>query len=259
MRESLGSVALYNIIIVFIVVTFAILAGTMSYSKAFKVNNRIINAIEKYEGYNKLSANEIDQQLMSIGYQTVVNRRSCPMRNGYNALAVNADSLNDNYEFCIYAMPVATREWNGRYVEYGVVSYINIDFPVFHYWFKIPVYNVTRKIFKFNPESFPDVEEQFLLGARWNSLAQQNMSEHNGVLTFASGYEPNLSSIRDYLDVDISSTTGGSIGYTEYDLDVNETTMIDGYKYCQVTVMSDSYDNAVLLSYRVAGSSSCLR
>ncbi len=45
MREGIGSIALYNIIIVFITITFAILAGTLSYSEAFKANNRIINAI----------------------------------------------------------------------------------------------------------------------------------------------------------------------------------------------------------------------
>ena len=124
MRESIGSIALYNIIIVFIVVTFAVLAGTMSYSKAFKVNNRIINAIEKYEGYNDLSKDLIDRELISIGYESQNPNRiySCSRRNGYAAM----ENLNKSYNLCIYEMPLETSEWDGRYFEYGVVSYLSL-------------------------------------------------------------------------------------------------------------------------------------
>ena len=51
MREGIGSVFLYNIIIVFIVITFGFLSASLSYMKAFKVNGKIANALEKYEGY----------------------------------------------------------------------------------------------------------------------------------------------------------------------------------------------------------------
>ena len=54
MNQSVGSIALYNIVLIFIVIVFAFLAATVSYSKAFRVNSRIIFAIEKYEGYNDL-------------------------------------------------------------------------------------------------------------------------------------------------------------------------------------------------------------
>ena len=118
MREGIGSIALYNIIIIFIAVTFSVLAGTMSYSKAFKVNNRIINAIEKYEGYNELAAIEINTKLMDIGYK--LGEGSCNKRRGYSPM----EDLNPDYNFCVYQYPEETREWNGRYSTYGVLTYI---------------------------------------------------------------------------------------------------------------------------------------
>ena len=60
MRESIGTVTLLNFVIVFIFVVFAFLMGTFSYYKAYKVNNYMVAAIEKYEGFNELSHAEIE-------------------------------------------------------------------------------------------------------------------------------------------------------------------------------------------------------
>ena len=68
MSGPVGHTFLYNLIIFFIIVIFAFISGTLSYYKAFKVNNKIIYAIEKYEGYNKLSKEEIDRILGNLGY-----------------------------------------------------------------------------------------------------------------------------------------------------------------------------------------------
>ena len=65
MRESIGSSFMYGIIAIFIVMVFAILAGTMSYFKAFKVNSHIVGILEKYEGYNDLAIDEIRRTLSS--------------------------------------------------------------------------------------------------------------------------------------------------------------------------------------------------
>lgn len=143
MREGIGSIALYNIIIIFIVVTFAILAGTMSYSKAFKSNNRIINIIEKYEGYNEASAEKIDLFLTSIGYQLEPGTK-CPRRNGNEAMD---KTLNPDYRFCVYPYVEKTSAYDGRYVTYGVVTYIRMD--VLGYAIRIPVYGKSNRVFCF--------------------------------------------------------------------------------------------------------------
>ena len=68
MKESISYTFLLNIVIVFVFTCFAIVMGVLSYYKAFKVNNIITNSIEKYEGFNNLSRNDINLKLNSIGY-----------------------------------------------------------------------------------------------------------------------------------------------------------------------------------------------
>ena len=144
MREGIGSIALYNIIIIFLALTFAILAGTMSYSKAFKTNNRIINAIEMYEGYNEKSASKIDFLLSGIGYE-MNEHGKCKERNGVEPM----NDLNHYFHFCVYATNLDTRTYKGRYVRYGVVTYIHLDIPFLGQFIKIPVYGQSNRIFCF--------------------------------------------------------------------------------------------------------------
>ena len=66
MREGIGSVFLYNMIILFIIIVFGLISATISYYKAFKVNERILSTIEKFEGHNDLAKAEIDDYLISI-------------------------------------------------------------------------------------------------------------------------------------------------------------------------------------------------
>ena len=83
MKQAIGSVPMYNIIIVFIVLTFGFLTATLSYMKAFKVNGRIAKALENYEGYNTLSDREIYNTLSAIGYRTSSpDNYQCPTKKG---------------------------------------------------------------------------------------------------------------------------------------------------------------------------------
>ncbi len=140
MRESVGSVFMYNIIIIFLLVVFAFIAGTLSYYKAFKVNTFITDAIEKYEGYNKLAVDEISSSLKTIGYRSETNF-SCPKRRNVNALKPLPGT---HHRYCIYQY----NEGQG-YRTYGVVSYINLDLPVVGKLMRIPVYSKTIRLYNF--------------------------------------------------------------------------------------------------------------
>ena len=52
MRQSIGTTFMLNFIILFIFLVFAFLAGTLSYYKAYRINNSIVHEIERFEGYN---------------------------------------------------------------------------------------------------------------------------------------------------------------------------------------------------------------
>ena len=48
MNQAISNALLFNIVIVFVIVLIGFFVGSLSYSKASKVKNRIIEEIEKY-------------------------------------------------------------------------------------------------------------------------------------------------------------------------------------------------------------------
>lgn len=144
MRESIGSVFLYNIIILFIIVTFAFLSGTLAYVKAFKANSRIVNAIEKYEGYNDLSAKEINNVLNTIGYKKETPR--CNPTRGTGELMEQLG--NTNYLYCIYHFNPNNTDMQNKDI-YGVVTYMYFDFPIVGR-INVPLYAKTEKVYRFS-------------------------------------------------------------------------------------------------------------
>ncbi len=142
MSGSMGHTFLYNIIIIFILVVFGFLAGTMSYYKAFKINNRIISAIEKYEGYNTASGavQEINSILQELGYSRDI--ASCKSK--YHNMSLYSNG--SQYEYCVYVND--TRK-NMRSYTFGVMTFMTIDFPLINR-IKIPVFSKTRSIYNFS-------------------------------------------------------------------------------------------------------------
>ena len=159
MRQGVGETLTYNMIIIFIIIVFGILAATMTYYKAFKVNNRILDSIEKFEGYNTLARDEIKGTLQNIGY--AVNKTDeCPVRNG-----LVAETKDPSYLYCVYYHNDETAYTSGkyssimgqdkkdgkgqpRYYNYSVVTYIYVDLPIAGS-FKIPVHTKGERIFHF--------------------------------------------------------------------------------------------------------------
>lgn len=144
MREAIGSVALYNFIIAFIIVVFIIIADIINYYKAFKVNNIVMNSIEKFEGYNELSAEEIDIGLSNMGYLTV-SPNKCPKKNGKEAMT----NITGKYRYCVYEYQDSKRE---DYYSFGVITYMYVDIPIINTTINIPVYSKTDTYYRFHIE-----------------------------------------------------------------------------------------------------------
>lgn len=151
MSGPIGNTFIYNIIIVFIVIVFGFLGGTMSYYKGFKINNRIVGAIEKFEGYNTNTAgngsiDEINKVLSTFGYTREPIK--CPASDGgtYKDMYFVKASENNGFRYCIYIdNPTPT---SGTYYTYGVLTYMNIDLPVVKR-INIPIFTKTNRIYKF--------------------------------------------------------------------------------------------------------------
>ncbi len=143
MKESISYTFLLNIIITFIVISFFVIMCIMSYTKAFRVNSKIVNAIEISEGYNVVAKTEIDRTITNYGYQKL--NITCPKKEGQNAIGYNGIELPDNKTTdgtCVYKFE------NGDKYSYGVITYMTFDFPIVSTLIRIPVYTRTMSLYK---------------------------------------------------------------------------------------------------------------
>ena len=166
MREGIGETFTYNIIIIFIIIVIGLLAATISYYKAYKVNNRILDSIEKYEGYNEAAKTDIRNKLSTIGYTINNGADTCAAQRSGKPLvsASNGNSAQDTtYYYCVYyfeddrgASEKKAKKTNQDgepiYYNYSVVSYIYIDIPLLGN-FKIPVYTKGERTYNFSDRS----------------------------------------------------------------------------------------------------------
>lgn len=138
MKESISYTFLLNIIIVFITISFFAIMSIISYSKAFRVNSKVVNSIEINEGYNNYSTTNITQVLNSYGYQRF--NKSCPKKDGQSAINTINNKTSDG--ICIYEFD------RGDTYSYGVITYMTFDFPIIGNLIRIPVYTRTMTMHK---------------------------------------------------------------------------------------------------------------
>ncbi len=135
MKESISYTYLLNMMLVFIFVSFSVVMVTISYTKAYRINSKIADAIEDAEGYNEKSVNEINRLISAFGYQQP--NITCKERS--TGVVVETDIKG----ICIYEID------SGDYYSYGITTYMLFDLPLVN-MLRIPVYNTTEKIYKFN-------------------------------------------------------------------------------------------------------------
>ena len=139
---------------------FGILSATISYYKAFKVNERIDASIEKFEGYNRLSEAEISDYLTSIGYTSDNDPSACPETKSGGELIATGDNVsgNPNHLYCVYFFGDDTGgsdsgKKNGDnqplYYNYSVMTFIYVDLPIVGK-FKVPVYSKAERTYNFS-------------------------------------------------------------------------------------------------------------
>lgn len=137
MREGIGSAFVYTIVIIMVGIIILLMVGSIGYSKAFKVNQRIIDIIEANDGYNDTAEKEVATALSNIGYKITSNtNRSCPS-------IANAEIILPklNYDYCVYRH---TNNKRGDY--YTVITYMYFDFPVIGDHIKLKVSNQTKTL-----------------------------------------------------------------------------------------------------------------
>lgn len=151
MRESIGGLSVMNIFIFFFIIVTFFLIGTIIYYKGFKINSQLINSIEKFEGYNEYSAEDMDRVFNNLGYRKSGNNINC-------GKAANGDDIrclgdNGNYEFEL-TCSVADKNKGGNmvgrnyYITYKVKTYIFIDLPM-NLSIRVPITTKSNPIYQF--------------------------------------------------------------------------------------------------------------
>lgn len=145
MREAIGTTYVVNFIIVFFVIFIAFFVGSMTYTKAFKVKNKIIDTIEYYNGdiensgrLNSSFQSEVDSKLGEIGYR-ISNNNNCKNDNRFSESGGSVVAKSSStYRYCIYQF----NSNKGKY--YGVVAYMYFEIPIIGTKLEFPVYGQTK-------------------------------------------------------------------------------------------------------------------
>jgi len=152
MREAIGNTFIVNLLLVFIAVLSALLIGSIAYSKAYKVKNRIVFTIEKYGawditargGGSNIVRNEIETALKDVGYHLNVKLGrgvSCRPKSGGSIKYGN--DYDTTYHYCVYEYQLE----NGKGRYYGVTTFMHFDVPLLGTYLQFPVYGETKPLY----------------------------------------------------------------------------------------------------------------
>lgn len=164
MRESIGGLWLFSIVITFIVLFVSFLAYSISYTRAFKAKNEIINYIERAEGFTVYSGGETidnisyeelrgmalsnDKTVSTVDIQAYVQIQNI----GYNySIADQVDCSQYGYGhnqvggYCLKKFCPSNE--NGQKVYYKVTTFIAFKIPVLNFIFKVPITGETKALY----------------------------------------------------------------------------------------------------------------
>lgn len=134
MKDAVGGSLLLNIVVIFTSIVILFFAGIMAYSKAYKIKNRIIEVVEKYETYDDTVQPKLEEDLRKSGYIVATSAQVA-------AKCTDGKNLNTSeYLYCVYLKscdeicpPNSNECIEGQCIgqrHYEVVTFIHFDFPV---------------------------------------------------------------------------------------------------------------------------------
>ena len=144
MKSAIGNSLLLTIVIIIVSAVILLFVSILSYSKAYRVKNGIIEIIERNNGYsekdtegNYITEKETDNFLHQSGYKVGKNSGCTKIleNKGVNEII----STNSNFNYCVGK---TNSENGGSY--YTVVTYVEFDFPVISSMLSFPVSGQTK-------------------------------------------------------------------------------------------------------------------
>lgn len=138
MKEAFGTAYVVNFVIIFVILFIFFFVAGMSYTKAFKIKNRIVDIIEENECYSEdatcESKDQIDKILSDAGYRVTNSQPDCKQIQGADLLTTNTNTFN----YCVYKFNSS----KGSY--YKAAAFMYYEIPVIGVHMKFPVYGETK-------------------------------------------------------------------------------------------------------------------
>lgn len=171
MKEAIGGVSLFQIVILFLLLFTGVMCLTINHSKAYGVKDKIINILEtdKLSSYEKSNNNELNSEtvdniiehLNESGYR-ITGRCPSDEWTGYDR---NGVKTNNNASFCIKTVDVSKAYYNDavekcknngctvtsghlpKMVYYDIIVFYQLDIPIIKQIFNLKLYGSTKILF----------------------------------------------------------------------------------------------------------------
>lgn len=138
MRDAFGGAFSVKLMLIFLMLYVSFMCVALSYARAFRVKNRIINIIEQYEGYvvgqTEEIEEEIDKYLKKAGY----NISDTDVVRADGKRISSCDAL-EGRGYCIVPM-------SNNPTYYKVETYMVFKIPILNVKFPISIEGETKRI-----------------------------------------------------------------------------------------------------------------
>lgn len=150
MKESIAQAFILNLILFFFVILVLLLFGSINYSKAYKVKNRIITIIEKYGEWGPDAKNEVADNMVKAGYQTLYvsngKDNKCDKFGNKDDIVYPKSDGTDltggrRYDYCVIKHKSSVGEY------YQVVVYMKFEIPIIGGFLEFPVKGETKALY----------------------------------------------------------------------------------------------------------------
>lgn len=179
MKESLGGVSLFNIVIVLVILFTGYISFSINYSKAYNVKNEIINIIKNQGGVCTSSISskgnicynfkeQITDYFKEANYQSTGDCKAKAKDEheyeyewiGYTRTG-DRDYDGKNSAFCVRAIKANSNSELPNALYYQVKVFYNLDVPVIHSLFEFAIIGETGRIYS------PNECQQDVSGYAW--------------------------------------------------------------------------------------------
>ena len=156
MKEAIGGISLFNIVIVFVLLFAGYISLSINYSKAYNVKNEILNIIRNQGGVCTSQNPSSTDNCYNFSEQITDYFREANYRStgkceegwvGYNREGLRDDN---NSAFCVNSIKVNSNSELPNALYYQVKVFYQLDLPIISSVIEFSIYGETGRIYEPN-------------------------------------------------------------------------------------------------------------